>query len=108
MYYTMEMLTLDYYHGMDPKSMSVRFIYQGWRVHMDIFLSMFLSRYMLDPPSPVFLDGWTFHNGNWAPYRTNQFIHQLNDSDMLAEIIRELTKTGENTHVTRCASISMS
>ena len=25
-----------------------------------------------------------------------QFIHGLNDSDMLAEIIRELTKTNEN------------
>ena len=29
-----------------------------------------------------------------------QFIHRLNHSDMLAEIIRELTKTDKNTHVT--------
>ena len=29
-----------------------------------------------------------------------QFIHGLNDSDMLAEIIRELTKTDENMLVT--------
>ena len=29
-----------------------------------------------------------------------QFIHRLNDNDMLAEIIRELTKTDENMHVT--------
>ena len=29
-----------------------------------------------------------------------QFMHRLNDSDMLAEIIKELTQTDENTHVT--------
>ena len=29
-----------------------------------------------------------------------QFIHRLNDTDMLAEIIMELTKVKENTEVT--------
>ena len=29
-----------------------------------------------------------------------QFIHRLNDNDMLAEIIREITKAEENTPVT--------
>ena len=29
-----------------------------------------------------------------------QFIHNLNDTEMLAEIIRELTKTHEDTEVT--------
>ena len=28
-----------------------------------------------------------------------QFIHRLNDSEMLAEVIRELTKSDENTMI---------
>ena len=30
-----------------------------------------------------------------------QFMYRINDSDMLAEIFRQFTKTYENTHVTR-------
>ena len=60
--------TSDSYHGMDPNH-CLQSLYTKDGVHTYIFIYV-LNRYMLNPPSSVLADGWTFHYSNWAPYRS--------------------------------------